>query len=66
MHQQSKALSFMPSFLLTLIACDILMVFVSVTIGIGEVIQRENASARDVDCGLISCFIGLDTLLLNV
>ena len=35
-------------------------VLVSVTIGIGDVIHSEKASARDVSCGLTSAFIFFD------
>ena len=57
MHQHSRALNLMPLFLLALTALLTSNVLVSVTIGMGDVIQSSKAFARDVFCGSISLFI---------
>jgi hypothetical protein len=47
----------MPRLLLALSSLVTLNVFVNVTMGMGDVIQSEKASARVVSCGAISLFI---------
>ena len=59
MHQHNRALNLIPRLLLAFSTLVTLNVFVNVTIGIGEVIQSEKASARVVSWGDISVFIYL-------
>ena len=57
MHQHRSMLKLMPCFLLYFRSFVTSSVFTRVTIGIGDDIQRLNASRRLLSCGLISVFI---------
>ena len=56
-HQHSRVLNLIPLRLLAFSNLLTLNVLVNVTIGMGEVIQRSNASARVVSRGSTSIFI---------